>query len=303
MRVSLVLLLIFAISLFTWWLPRRTIVSVWWNGGIVESDADRARLNAALQWFDPTGAGWAWDQYRTLFWFTKWTHTDFDITDVALIDSKVTDEWLVGLKRFPKLRAATLHDRQLGAGLDHLRGCMTLKDISIQSASDGHLVELRRLPQLEALMLWESQAGDIGLESLTALSSLNLLVIGNCKNTGEVLEALPVLPSLEALTFQNCVGFVDDDWQCLHRLPNLKWLYFKGKTSSLGDVALEHVSQLNRLEALTLWAPWNDVTDEGLAKLASMKSLKQIIILGHQCSLDQIQRLQKALPNCVITVN
>ena len=302
-RVSLVLMLIFAISLFAWWLPRRTIVSVWWNGGVVTCEKDRARAGAVLDWFDPTGGGWAWQHFRTMYRLLGWTRTDIEITWVTLSDSKVTDDWLVRLKGFPNLKGTDLHDRQLGTGLDHLRGRLTLKLINIHSASDRHLVELRRLPQLESLGLWEPQSGDIGLESLTDLSNLNSLFIGDCKHTDEVLEALPELPLLESLVIQDCKGFVDDDLRHLQRLPNLKYLDVVCSTSSLGDVALEHLSQLNRLETLALRTPWKDVTDEGLAKLAGMKSLKQMYVLGHQCSPSQLQRLRKALPNCAITVN
>ena len=279
------------------------MVSVWWNGGVVTCEKDRERAGAVLDWFDPTGGGWAWQHFRTMYRLLGWTHTDIEITWVTLSDSKVTDDWLVRLKRFPNLKGAALHDRQLGVGLDHVRGCTAFNNISIKSASDRHLVELRRLPQLESLSLSEPQSGDIGLESLAALSKLGSLIICDGKYTNEVLEALPVLPSLESLVIQDCTGFIDDDLRHLLRLPNLKYIDILNKRSTLGDIALEYLSKLDRLETLALRTPWKDVTDEGLAKLAAMKSLKTIIVLRFQCSLDQIQRLQKALPNCTITVN
>ncbi len=302
MRVSLVLLLFFAISLFAWWLPRRTMVSVWWNGGSVTCDKDRLRAVAALEWIDTTRGTWVWKHFATVYRLLGWMRTDIEVDWVTLSDSKVTDDWLVRLNRFPKLEGVTLHDRQLGVGLRELRGCLTLKEINIRSVSDRHLVELRRLPQVESLILWEPQPGDIGLESLTVLSKLNSLFIANSKYTDEVLGALPELPSVESFTVQDCVGFVDDDWRHLHRLPRLKYLDIVCRKALLGDVALEHLSQLHRLETLALRTPWKDVTDEGLAKLAAMKSLKTIMVLGFQCSPGQLQRLQKALPNCTITV-
>ena len=301
-RVSLVLLLIFAISLFTWWLPRRSMISVWRNGGQVFCESDASRAVAILQWIDPARS-WSGLDSDTVYWVLGLSRSDAGITRVHLNDSKVGDDWLVRLKRFPKLTSASLHDRQLGAGLDDLRGCMELKDIEVKAASDRHLVELRRLPQIESLSLWGPQAGDIGLESLNALSKLKLLFIADCKYTDEILKALPELPSLETLTFYNSTGFVDEDFHYLNRNPNLKTLAILCSTSSLGDVALEHVSQLKGLERLALLTPWTDVTDAGLAKLTTMKSLKQIIVSGAQCSPGQLQRLQKALPNCVITVN
>ncbi|MEK6261791.1 MAG: hypothetical protein AABP62_24600 [Planctomycetota bacterium] len=209
---------------------------------------------------------------------------------------------MVRLKRFPKLHGATLHDRQLGAGLDDIRGCVTLTDINVRSVSNRHLVELSRLPQIESLSLWEPQPGDIGLESLTALSKLNSLFVANSNNADEVLGALPELPLVESFVIQDCVGFVDEDLRHLQRLPRLKYLDIVCRNASLGDTALEHLSHLDRLKTLALRTPWKNVTDEGLAKLAAMTSLKTIMVLGFQCSPGQLQRLQKALPNCTITV-
>ena len=299
-RVSLVLLLIFAINLFAWWLPRRTMVSVWWNGGTVTGDKDHERTNAVLAWFDPTSTGWVWSYYDTVNRFLVWTCTDIDITVLSLSGSKVTDLRLFGLKRLSKLKAAILHDRQIGAGLADLRDCLELRDIAIKSVSDRRLAELRQLPQLQSLSLYEPQSGDIGLESLTALPSLNSLFIDDCKYTDEVLEALPELPLLERLTVHECTGFGDENFYCLHRLPNLKYLHIEGQLP-LGDFALEHVSQLTRLESLSLRTRWEDVTDEGLAKLARMKSLRNIHVVGVKSSPSQLQRLRKALPSCNIS--
>ncbi len=278
------------------------MVAVWWNGGVVTCEKDRERIRAVLEWLDPTRGGRAWNSFQTMKRLFGWTRIDTEITWVTLSDSKVTDDWLVNLKRFPNLMGVALHNRQVGAGLDDLHDFMELTTVNIKFASDRHLVELRRLPQLESLGLMEPQSGDIGLESLTSLSKLNSLFIGDCVSTGGVLEGLPELPSLQSLVIADCTGFVDDDLRHLLRLPNLNYLDIVCRKASLGDVALEHLSQLDRLETLALRTPWTDVTDEGLAKLAALKSLEQIYVMGDQCSPSQLQRLRKALPNCSITV-
>ena len=250
------------------------MVAVWWKGGSVTCDKDHLLAVAVLDRIDATRGTSVWKHIGTVYRLLGWTRTDVEVNWVTLSHSKVTDDWLVRLKRFPKLEGATLHDRQLGSGRDHLQSCIALNHIDIKSASDKHLVELRRLPQLESLELCEPQIGDIGLESLTALSKLKSLGISDCKHTNEILEALPELPLLTCFGIDDCSGFVDDDWRYLHRLPNLKTLGVKCRTSSLGGVALEHLSQLNRLENLLLQTPWKDVADEGLARLVAMKSLK-----------------------------
>lgn len=301
-RVSLVLLLIGAIGIASWWWPRRTMVAVWWVGGEVYCDADHDRASAILGWFDPAEVRGLWNHHGSLHRILGWTREDRDTTRVVLVDSKVGDEWLRNLRRFPQLSGVVLHDRQLGPGLDHLRDCTKLNDVVVHSASNRHLAELRRLPQLEEVMLWEPQPGDLGLDSLTALPKLKWLVVSDCRSTTEVLAAMPELPQLERLTIQSCMGFVDDDLKHLQRLRNLKFIDIVGQTP-LGDAALEHLSQLIHLEELALRSPCQSVTQDGMRALSRMKSLKELIVLGFQWTPEQLKLLRDQLPNCTIMVN
>ena len=300
-RVSLVLLLIGAIGAATWWWPRRTMVAVWWVGGQTYCDADRHRANVILTGFDPARASGLWSHFSRLYRILGWASEDRDVTFVNLKDSRVGDAWLETLHRCTQLSGVGLHDRQLGPGLDHLSVCAKLNSVSITSASNRRLAELRRLPQLEDVSLWEPQSGDLGLDSLTALPMLKSLFVGNCRSTNEVLAAMPELPQLETLVIQSCGGFVDDDLQHLQRLRNLKSIDIVGQTP-LGDAALEHLSQLIHLEKLALRSPSQSVTQNGMRALSRMKSLKELIVLGFQWTPKQLKMLRDELPNCTITV-
>ena len=300
-RVSLVLLLICAIGAATWWWPRRTMVAVWWVGGQTYCDADRHRANVILTGFDPARASGLWSHFSRLYRILGWTREDRDVTFVNLKDSRVGDEWLEALHRCTQLSGVGLHDRQLGPGLDHLGVCAKLKSLSITSASNRHLAELRRLPQLEDVSLWEPQSGDLGLDSLTALPMLKSLFVGNCRSTNEVLAAMPELPQLESLVIQSSSGFVDDDLRHLQRLRNLKSIDIVGQTP-LGDAAVEHLSQQERLVTLALRSPCQSVTQVGIRALSRMTSLRELIVIGRHWTPELLKLLRDQLPNCTITV-
>ena len=174
-RIALVLMLIWVISFATWWWPRKTMVAVWRVQGDAFNASDPERAIAISQWSDFLGV----PRHRTYFseiWSVLcWTHSDVEITHVRLMNSKVTDEWLIQLNGFPKLRHLHLHERQLGPGLARWHGAQQLAGMSVTSASNRRLAELRWIPQLQSLMLWNPMPGDIGLDALSSLPHLKVL--------------------------------------------------------------------------------------------------------------------------------
>ena len=300
-RVALVLLLICATCAVSWWLPRRTMVAVWWVGGHVSCEADDVRARAILKWFDPAQVRGLWNYRKSVHWVVGWVSEDREITGVTLKDSNVGDEWLRTLRRCPQLTQVVLHDRQLGPGLDHLRDCAKFNSLSITSAANRHLAEMWRLKQVEEVLLNEPQSGDLGLDALTALPKLKWLIVANCQSTSEILAAMPELPQLEGLGIRACTGFVDDDLRHLQRLRNLRGIDINGQTP-LGDVALKHLSQLECLVGLGLRSPWQSVTQDGLRALNQMRCHKLVSVEKSQCTPAQLQMLRDQLPNCSIIV-
>lgn len=302
-RVTLVLLLIGVISLATWWWPRRTMVAVWRAGGTVTCERDRERAIKLLNWFDPTRGTWIWIRhFSTVYRILSWTSTDAEITGLNLKDTPVGTEWLARVQRFPKLKSIGLHDRQLGAGLDHLRDREQLSSVSVTVASQGHLVELKRLPQIKDIHLWKPEANEISLDALADLPKLHSLFVGDCSHTGKLLQRLPELPQLEMLILQNCQGFTDEDLQHLSRLPNLKTLDIV-KSSPVSDAGLEHLSRLENLEMLCVRKSSGQITKAGLQPLQRLTKLKQLIVLRGDLTLDQLDTRQVLLPNCAILVH
>jgi len=301
-RVSLVLLLIGAICLATWWWPRRTMVAVGWAGGRVDCDAEVQRATAILNWVDAYVTRGPWNHFDSLWRVLTLTREDRDITRVNLAMSNVGDEWLRTLSRFPQLTKLSLHDRQLGPGLDHLRDSQNLDFVQVHSVANQHLAELQRLPQLEAVSLWEPQSRGLRLDPLTGLPKLTSLFMNNCQSTNELLAEMPEIPLLETFVIRNSTGFIDDDLRHLFRFRKLKHFNIQC-AAPLGDAALEHLSKQECLETLGLWSPLSSITRDGLQPLGRMKNLKQITVLRSQCTPAQLQMLRDQLPNCTITAH
>jgi hypothetical protein len=301
-RISLVLLLIFTISVVTWWWPRRTMVAVWWVNGTVYCDSDRQRTIQWLTWWDPAGTGWGSQHFSSVYRVLSWTSFDGEITGTQLKDAEVNDEWLIRLRRFPKLRWLGLHDRQLGQSLGHLRESEQLTAIHVTSASDRRLVELQRVPHLEDVFLWNTQADDIGLDALTSLPKLKSLFFGDCQHADELLQRLPELPHLETLVIQDCHGFSDEDLACLQRLPNLKYLDIV-KSAPVSDAGLLHLSKLANVETLCVRKSSGQITDVGLQALQRLQRLKELIVIRGDLTPEQLKTLDRLLPNTTIRMN
>ena len=294
-RVLLVLLLIGVITAGSWWWPRRTMVAVWRVDGVVLSESDRQRTIRWLNWWDPGGASGLWGNFGVAYRILSCTSSDDEITGVQLKDSHVNDAWLARLRPFPKLKWIGLHDRQLGPGLDGLRDVETLKQLNVFFVSKGHLTELKRVPQLEDLSLWNVQSGELGFDSLTSLPLLKSLFLGDCQNTAELLSALPLLPQVETLVIQDCHGFTDADLANLQRLPNLRYLDIVS-SARVSDAGLEHLSKLEKLATFCLRKSSGEFTDIGLQTLQRYPSLRELIMIQGDLTPAQFKSLEQLLP-------
>ncbi len=296
-RVLLVAFLAISISLATWWWPRRTMIAVWYVNGTVFRTDDLPRANQVVGWSSSIGLNWLGDTEEVQRFLSRFS-ADREITSVDLTNAKVSDQWLVRLKQFPKLEWIVLHDRQLGPGLDHLRDLNQLKGISVISASNRHLMELKRLPELRSLMVWEPQPGDIGVDVLQTLPNLEYLAICDCADLGQILQALPDHRTLRKLSTQDCLRLTDDDLSSLKRLKNLKQLALI-RSGSIGDAGLIQISQVTSLETLAIRPSVGEISDQGLEALHSLRKLTYLG-LPHNWSPEQLETLQQALPKTKI---
>jgi hypothetical protein len=298
--VCLGLLLFGLISIVAWRVPKRTSYWVRQNGGTVSCDKDRALACDVVDWFALHFGQGVWKHIASVHQTISSARNDGEITWVNLAESPIQSEGLFNLKRLTGLTGAGIHSRQMGPGLEVFRELPSFKNLDITRATTAQLHELKRLPLLNSVSLWNPQEVDIGMEALADLPQLHDLFIGDCGHIAVFMKSMPVLPHLESCVVQNCPGLCSDDLRCLKRLPAIKYLDLVCKTGAIDDTAMEHLSQLENLETLALRIPWKDVTDAGLEKLTTMKSLKKVIVLRHQCTPEQISRLQQAVPNCLL---
>jgi hypothetical protein len=296
-RIVLVLLLAYFIGLMSWWWPRRTMVAVWWVGGVSIADGRKEhaiRVATLLASSGCTSVGSKLVSSRL-----SWLDTDREITGVGLLESPVDDGWLVQLKHFPKLQSLELHDRQLGPGLECLRDSLNLKTIKVTAASDRRLVELRRLPQLVDLTLYKPLFGDLRLEAFSSLVNLKHLSLEQSRETGIFFKQLPVLPELQSVSIWASRGYVNDELAELVRQPNLKLLTI-GHSLRLNDAGLLQLSKLKNLERLEIQQPWGEVTMTGLASLQELKKLKSLIVDNRSLKSEKMMLLYSLLPGASI---
>lgn len=299
-RVVLVVTLIGTISSLSFWVPRRTMFAVWWVRGGFSCEADRPTavnvmrfLNKHFRW------KFSAKNLDNVSFTLGLLRTDAAVTGVDLSKSKVDDQWLIRLKRFPELKYLGLHDRQLGPGLDHLRD-HDLRNVGVTAAST-RLSEIHRLSQIQDLALWSSETDQARLDALSSLPQLSELFISDCADTTGLLRRLPDLPNVQSFTLQNCEGFSDDDLGFLQMMPGLKNVWFN-RTALLGDRGLAELAQLSELESLALHQSLGSVTDKGLQPLKQLTKLQRLSLVGTPLSRSQVDMLDQLLPNAQKTI-
>ena len=115
-------------------------------------------------------------------------------------------------------------------------------------------------------------------------------------STDKGLEYLCELPEVRRVSLSN-TGVTDGELRHLEGLVHLRQLYLCNLTVT--DAGLTHLKGLARLE--TLYLVRTAVTDEGLQYLSGLRQLKLLHLEGsNKVTPDGAEKLQKALPNCII---
>ena len=186
---------------------------------------------------------------------------------------EITDDDLVHLAAFPKLRSLTLDRLVTDIGLAHIPRPDRLVHLNAGSTSlsDEFLKRLSGSQYLEQIWLTETLVTDEGLSSLGRLPRLRLLALDATKITDDGLATLEPMPSLECLSV--------------------------GRTK-ITDAGLAHVTRHRSLTELNLWGV--AITDAGLVHLHDLPKLTLIQLKGTQVTDKGISALTKALPKLQI---
>lgn len=244
---------------------------------------------------------WSLDDQLNLAQWLSWIRDDKEMTWADVSKSRIKCDQLVRLNQFPELTYVGLDDRQLGPGLEDLKGHQHLHWLSVHDASDGHLAEFVRLPQLRSLELFKPKPGNLGLGSLRSLTDFKQLTVLDCEDLSGVLQQIQGLNQFETIDLERSTGFSDEDLKCLSGFTSLKHVCLMD-CSSIGDIGLRHLSQLESLDSLVLTGSLAPISDDGIQSLAKLKNLTQLVFSGKHVPPDQVQTLRRSLPACLITV-
>jgi beta-lactamase regulating signal transducer with metallopeptidase domain/Leucine-rich repeat (LRR) protein len=187
------------------------------------------------------------------------------------------------------------------AGMKYIRNLKSLEYLHLPDrVTDRSLAYVAELPLLKGLYIGAiggSQVTNAGLRHLSKLTSLEELYLKGERMGDAGLAYLRDLPRLEYLCLYGS-HFTDKGMVHLKNIPNLKILSFHQNLCRITDAGLVHISDMPKLEILCLHA-MSDITDNGLANLTKLRSLKKLQIGSSQVTdkglsyLSQIKTLER----------
>ena len=238
--------------------------------------------------------------------------TDADVERIAAVKTLkrldlsltyVSDRGAERLKGLDQLEELNLFAAEFitDAAIAFLRGHQQLKTLNLRGTdvTDTSLAYVAQLPRLKSLDVSFTQISDVGLEHLASLTQLEELKIGGNKISGVGLHALKLLPNLKKLSFYGI------------QRRNAGWCWAPVVT----DLELDTISLLSGLEELNIGfgvalgtprpadlgpadgeaecriAGGTRVTDFGLAKLMSLKNLRQLDVSGSSITSSGVKTL------------
>ena len=241
---------------------------------------------------------------------------------LELGDTQVTDTGLTHLKGLSQLQSLYLNKTKItDAGLVHLKGLIQLHELDLDSTqvTDSGLSHLNGLLQLQSLNLTRTQVTDKGLKHLQGMVQLTSLGPGGTEFNDAGLEQIKGLSGLRTLDLTG-TKITDAGLIHLEGLTQLKRLLLR--ETQVSNAGLEHLQGLTGLRDLVLFN--TKVTDAGLVYLKGLVQLKTLYLGGTQVtdaglehlkgltqlyllSLDGtkvtdagVEKLQQALPTCII---
>jgi Leucine-rich repeat (LRR) protein len=163
---------------------------------------------------------------------------------------------------------------------------------------------LRLLPALKRLDVngsqrtdsgrWGLMLTDVNVDSLSALTQLEVLNMGGAMVTDAGMKALAPLVNLETLDLSR-MDITATGLEPLTRLPKLRRVNL-WQSARIDDKAARYLMQMKNLETLDLSD--TGVTDALLDQLQGMKQLHSLFLAGAKVSAERVERFRKARPDC-----
>ena len=290
-RIGLVLMLIVAISLFSWWWPRRGMVAIAWMGG----DFSDPQIANDFQIAGQNLPVWLEDiLWRNLSPNVDWLSTGDRIVGIGLTNVTAKGINLNTLDRFPRLDNLVLHGRHIGPvlkGIERGDRLLHIRINQLQTTSD--LGEFRHLPSLAVLDIATCPVTGGGFEHLPMLPKLTGVIFSDPPSSSAII-GVGQCCKLETIHLSR--GVIDED--DLRHLSGMTGLRSVCSGGTFGAEGLKHISKLSSLEFL--WLNGTSATDDEVQILATLTKLKDFYVRGQNLTQSGIDRLKKALPNCSI---
>lgn len=279
MRIGFVLLLIVALSLFSWWLPRRNSLTAFWGGAEVFCEQGMAwQLPTSLTCYIPFAAH-------------RFIDTDNEMNCVWLDESQVDVAWLRVMQRFPRLERIAIPGALLCSELSCLSKQPVYDAVVCFVKPESDLGQLRELPFLSELSVYNPPKSGGGLRNLREVKSLKQLSISSVERTTDcrdLFQQLAEVTQLESLDVEldHC-SISADDLAPLANLPQLLFLSFRGK-GTIDPRGLNHISRITSLKELEL-GPCQATSGE-LQQLRKLPHLKRATINGSALDLNALRQ-------------
>ncbi len=292
-RIGCVLMLIVALSLFSWWWPRRGTVAVvsvggWVGAGDLQSELKKysRRLPIPMAkivqpWLASHG-GWVGIDEQV---------TSADLTRVR--SSQFDPGWL---RRFPRLQSVSIHGRLVGPKMRDLAGLTKLTSVTVEKLpATGDLGELRHLPNLRSLRIMLHTASGGGLDRLPLLPNLRVVQF-SVQPSAEAIRSVGQCSNLEIVLLGS--GVTDDDHlRFLAGMTKLHAIHAHGG-NPIGVAGLSHLARITSLIRLDIFS--TSATDDEIQVLASLSNLTFLTVHGPKLTQPGIDRLKSAMPGCRI---
>lgn len=230
------------------------------------------------------------------------------LESVDLRATGVTNDGLVHLTRWPKLKSLRPPYGLTKEGLRHITSCKSLEEIWYDPVElPNNLIHLRSMKCLRTLHLAvsmdkESALRDAQLKDLISLNQLHEI-------RSSMRPDIIMLGGWHEPELVNLSGtwITDDGVAALTAIRNIRKLslgYMVGPNDiemspPMTDNAIALLSEFSKLEELDLQCA--RITDASLVHLAKIKSLRKLRLIGnYMVTSDAVRRLREAMPNCHI---
>ncbi len=206
--------------------------------------------------------------------------TELQALTLPMMGNQVTDEGVKALSSLSKLEYLAMSgtEKVTSSGFSHLGSLQNLKGLGLGMSpiNDDGLSNLAGLSQLEFLDLTGAKIGDRGIGHLRGLKSLQSLALVSTAITDQSMVTVATLPKLQKLDIRGC------------------------NITDQGMAALAKCRNLRRLVAFPTSNGGGAITDTGLARLKTIKTLEYVNVAGTRVTTAGASALRRALPKCEV---